>query len=421
MPFRVHRGERVAAGGHKTYRMLNTIVLVIPLLLVIVFIEWFISYRHDRQIYTGGNFAMNVTIGAMDQVFSLFYFTALYFTLDFTYTHFRFWDVSEAWYVWFIAYIVVDFLSYWYHRCSHRVNILWAGHVTHHSSEHFNFSNGFRTSFFQGIYRILFWSVLPLFGFTPLMLVLILKVSGLYDFLLHTEYIPKLGMLEKFLVTPSQHRVHHGRNDIYIDKNYGSTFNIWDKLFGTYQEETEKVEYGIKGAYTDNNPFMAVGYYFNYLWLSMKTQDTPWKKLRLLFIPPDQTPAPGRVAKRSFPAMPDLVTRRLRNYAYTNILLAVPAMIVLLLYKDFIPLWAFVLYAAIGISSVSVSAMVLNENISSIFYKVEMARLWISLFSVIILYAKYGQLYILAVAFLLMALLALFTTTRWIEARRWTS
>jgi sterol desaturase/sphingolipid hydroxylase (fatty acid hydroxylase superfamily) len=392
--------------------MLNTIVLIIPLLLLIVFIEWYISYRHDRKTYTGGNFAMNVTIGAMDQVFSLFYFTALYFTLDFVYGHFRFWDLSEAWYVWLIAYIVVDFLSYWYHRFSHRINILWAGHVTHHSSEHFNFSNGFRTSFLQGINRILFWSVLPLFGFSPVMLVVILKVSGLYDFLLHTEYIPKLGVLEKFLITPSQHRVHHGRNEIYIDKNYGSTFNIWDKMFGTFQEETEKVEYGITGPYKDNNPFMAVGYYFNYLWRAMKTQDTLWKKIRLLFIPPDQTPTPDLSVKRIWPVTPDLVTRRMRNYAYTQILLMVPAMIVMLLYKDFIPLWEFILYAAIGISSVSVSAMILNNNVSSIFHKMEMCRLWISLFSVIILFAKHEQLYLLGVVFLLMVSLVLFTTIK---------
>lgn len=392
--------------------MLNTIALIIPVLLAIVSLEWYITYRHDKKTYTVGNFAMNLSIGAMDQVFSLFYFAALYFTLEFVYQHFRLLETGNAWYVWIVAYIVVDFLSYWYHRFSHRINILWAGHVTHHSSEHFNFSNGFRTSFFQGINRIIFWSVLPLFGFSPLMLVIILKVSGLYDFLLHTEHVPKLGWLEKILVTPSQHRVHHGRNEIYIDKNYGSTLNIWDKMFGTFQEETEKVEYGITGGYKDNNPFMAIGYYFNYLWKAMKTQDSVWNKIRLLFIPPDETPTPDLSVKRLWPVAPDLITRRLKNYAYTQILLTVPALIVMLLFKDFIPTWEFVLYAAIGISSVSVSAMILNDNISSIFHKVEMARLWISLFCVIILFAKSEQFYLLGVAFLMMISLVLFTTIK---------
>lgn len=391
--------------------MLNTIVLIIPILLAIVSLEWYITYRHDKQTYTEGNFAMNVTIGAMDQVASLFYFAALYFALEFVYSHFRLWEVSNAWYMWLLAYVVVDFLSYWYHRFSHRVNILWAGHVTHHSSEHFNFSNGFRTSFFQGINRILFWSTLPVFGFSPLMLVIILKVSGLYDFLLHNEHVPKLGWLEKILVTPSQHRVHHGRNEIYIDKNYGSTFVIWDKLFGTFQEETEKVEYGIKGNYRDNNPFMAIGYYYNYMLLSMKTQHGVWRKLRVLFIAPDQTPAPDKNA-RTLWTEKEFITPRMKNYAYTQIAIAVPAMIVMLLYKDFIPFWDFVLYSAIGISSVSVSAMILNDNIGVRFHKVELYRLWISMFSVILLFAKREQLYILGVAFLLMISLTLFTTIK---------
>jgi alkylglycerol monooxygenase len=407
---RLHTGR--SAFSTKTNIMLNTIVLIIPLLLAIIFLEWYLSYTHDRKSYTDGNFAMNVTIGAMDQVASLFYFTALYFTLEFVYSHFRITELSERWYIWIIAYIVIDFLSYWYHRFSHRVNILWAGHVTHHSSEHFNFSNGFRTSFFQGINRIIFWSILPVFGFSPVMLVIILKVSGLYDFLLHTEHIPKLGWLEKFLITPSQHRVHHGRNEIYIDKNYGSTFNIWDKMFGTFQEETEKVEYGIKGPYKDNNPFMAIGYYFNYMWQAMKTQDTLWQKLRILFLSPDRTPKPGSLVKRIWPVDSDCVPRRVKNYAYCQIALFVPAMIVMLLYKDFIPMWEFILYATIGISSVSVSAMILNENISVMFHKVEMARLWISLFCVVFLFAKSEQFYLLGIIFLLIISLVLFTTIK---------
>ena len=392
--------------------MLNTIVLIIPLLFALVAFEWHLSYRHNKKSYTAGSLAMNITIGAMDQVASLFYFTTLYFTLEFVHSHFRFWDLSDRWYIWVIAYVVIDFLSYWYHRFSHRINILWAGHVTHHSSEHFNFSNGFRTSFFQGLYRIIFWSVLPLFGFSPFMLVVILKVSGLYDFLLHTEYIPKLGFPEKFLITPSQHRVHHGRNDIYIDKNYGSTFNIWDKMFGTFQEETEKVEYGIKGDYKDNNPFMAIAYYFDYIWHSMQTQSGLRNKMRILILPPDQTPKPARRAKRLWPLTTDLISQRMKYYAIVQIALIVPGMIVMLLCKDFLPTWEFVLYAASGISSVSASAMILNENISSIFHRVEIWRLWISLFSVIVLFAKREQFYMLGIVFLIMVSLVMFTTIK---------
>jgi sterol desaturase/sphingolipid hydroxylase (fatty acid hydroxylase superfamily) len=379
-------------------------------LLFVVFIEWYISYKNNKHIYTRGNFAMNLAIGAMDQVCSLIYFTALFFTLQFVYSNFRFATLEDHWYHWVIAYVLIDFLSYWYHRISHRVNIFWAGHVTHHSSEHFNFSNGFRTSFFQGINRIIFWSCLPLFGFSPVMLVIILKVSGLYDFLLHTQYIPKLGFLEKILVTPSQHRVHHGRNDIYIDKNYGSTFVIWDKLFGTFQEETEPVEYGIKGGYVDNNPFMAVGYYYHYLWHAIKTQKKLYDKIALLFLPPDRTPKPDvdyeiRRNKRA-----KVTSFRLEHYAWFQLASAVPGLIVMLAYKDFLPLWEVALYSITGITCISGAAMILNGNIRNGFYSFELFRLGVLFLCVLITSALKMKFYILPVAFFLLISLVVLVT-----------
>ncbi len=390
--------------------MLNTIVLIIPVLLCAVFIEWFISHKKENKRYTSGNFAMNLAIGAMDQVCSLIYFTALYFVLEFVYTHFRFVSLEEHWYHWITAYVLIDFLSYWYHRISHRVNIFWAGHVTHHSSEHFNFSNGFRTSFFQGINRIIFWSCLPLFGFTPLMLVIILKVSGLYDFLLHTQYIPKLGFLEKILVTPSQHRVHHGRNDIYIDKNYGSTFVIWDKLFGTFQEETETVEYGIKAPYVDNNPFMAVGYYYHYLWRAMKMKTGMFNKVSLLFLPPDKTPKPNTIRKIRRTKRINAVPFRLKQYAWFQLTCAASGIIAMLLFKDFLPAWEIVLYSIAGITSISVAAMILNVNLSARFYIFETARLGILFLCALIVFALKMKFYLLPVTFFLLISLVVLRT-----------
>ncbi|HTF04072.1 MAG TPA: sterol desaturase family protein [Bacteroidia bacterium] len=381
--------------------MLNTIVLVIPVLLLIVFAEWYIGYKNNRGTYTTGNFVMNLAIGAMDQVCSLIYFAALYVALEFVYSHFRLFTLHDHWYHWITAYVVVDFLSYWYHRFSHRINILWAGHVTHHSSEHFNLSNGFRTSFFQGINRIIFWSCLPLFGFSPLMLVIILKVSGLYDFLLHTQYIPKLGFLEKILITPSQHRVHHGRNDIYIDKNYGSTFVIWDKLFGTYQEETETVEYGIKGPYVDNNPFMAVGYYYRYLWHAMKMQKGLRGKINLLFLPPDRTPNPYRETQYTVREHIHHAPSQLRQYAWFQIGCAIPGMILMLLFKEYLSAWEIVICSAVGISSVAGGARILNGNIREQFSVFESVRLALALFVFVSILVIQLKMYTIPVAMFL--------------------
>lgn len=376
--------------------MLNTIILLIPVLLLISAVEWYLGTTSgapgEKRIYTAGNFTINLAIGAIDQVFSLVYFTALYFTLDLVYRNFRLFEIEDHWYHWVTAYVVVDFISYWYHRFSHRINILWAGHVTHHSSEHFNFSNGFRTSFFQGIHRILFWSVLPVFGFTPVMLVVILKVSGLYDFLLHTTLVPKLGFLEKILVTPSQHRVHHGRNDLYIDKNYGSTFVIWDKLFGTFQEETEMVEYGIKGAYIDNNPYHAVGYYYRYLWRAMKMTPGFAAKLNLLFLPPDRTPEPDMEVVK----LPQELSPALRRYAWFQVAWAATGLIVMLLFRDYLPVQELFFYSVIGVVAMSGAAMLLNGNYRET--RIEIGRLLLMLLLAIAVFLLTPKLYVLAVA-----------------------
>ncbi len=270
--------------------MLNITALFIPILLIAIGIEWFVTRKKNEPTYTIGNTMQNMSIGALDQIGSLFYFTALYFILDYSYQHFSLFHLSDSWIQWVLAFIVVDFLSYWYHRFSHRTHILWAGHITHHSSPHFNLSNGFRTSLFQGINRIIFWALLPIFGFSPWVLLVTLKVSGIYDFVQHTKWFPRIPWLERILITPSLHRVHHGKNDIYIDKNYGSVFSIWDKLFGTFQEETEPVEYGIKAEYRDSNPLIAVGFHYHYLWQHIQSASRIIDKFKMPFMPPEWIP-----------------------------------------------------------------------------------------------------------------------------------
>jgi hypothetical protein len=253
------------------------------------------------------------------------------------------------------------------------VNFLWAGHITHHSSEHLNFSNGFRTSLFQGVNRILFIGFIPVFGFSPLMLLITFKISGLYDFLLQTTYVRKLGILEKFMVTPSHHRVHHGRNDIYIDKNYSSTFIIWDKIFGTFQEETEPVEYGVKGNYVDNDPVNAVTYYYKYMLQVMKQRSGWREKLNVLVISPDRTKLEGMKEETCMIEEVSLLPY-FNSYAWFHAIAAVAGMIMLLLFINNIPATAFTLLAAAGVSSICAGAMVLNGRFGEKMINVEMTR-----------------------------------------------
>lgn len=279
------------------YAMPNYIALLIPVFLLLIALEWWLSVKYNHQRYKGSNTVINMGVGAIDQSAAILYMFGLFACLQFSQKHFQVFTMPNDWRQWVLAFLFVDLVGYWYHRCSHRINVLWAGHVTHHSSTYFNLSNGFRTSPFQGLFRIPFWMVLPVLGFDPLVLVITFKVVGLHDFFVHTSYIPKLGWLEYVIVTPSHHRVHHGKNDIYIDKNYGSALIIWDRMFGTYQEETEPVEYGLVSDYEDKNPVHAIFYHFKYLFSSI-LQIRGWgDKMRMLFMPPGWVPAGGLAMK----------------------------------------------------------------------------------------------------------------------------
>ncbi len=342
--------------------MLNTAALFIPVFLLIVLVEWYISYRKQDKRFVFKNTAMNVTIGAIDQLCSIFYFALLYIVLQYVYNHFRLIEISNLWYQWIFGYLAVDFISYWYHRCSHRINFLWAGHITHHSSEHFNLSNGFRTSPFQGLNRIIFWAALPVFGFSPVILVLILKISGIYDFLQHTQYVPRIRWLEKVFITPSIHRAHHGKNDIYIDKNYGSTFVIWDKLFGTFQEETEPVHFGIKSNYFDNNPINAIGSHYLYLWKTINSTTQVKDKLKVLLMPPEWKMNDQVIEINDRKVKKTISSSTFKNVFGLVLLFCSAGMITLLVYWDLLASWELILLSAIGIGTMVAATVYLNQN-----------------------------------------------------------
>jgi sterol desaturase/sphingolipid hydroxylase (fatty acid hydroxylase superfamily) len=153
-------------------------------------------------------------------------------------------DMNQ-WWAWPLAILLSDFAYYWYHRAGHEIRLFWAVHNVHHSSRFYNFSTSVRLSWFEGLLRWPFWVILPLAGFTTEITLIAYLVVRLYQVWLHNEYVGKLGILEYVLCTPSHHRVHHGRNEKYLDKNYGGITIVWDRLFGTFEEENEKVDYGL--------------------------------------------------------------------------------------------------------------------------------------------------------------------------------
>lgn len=227
-----------------------------PIVLAMIFAEILVSNWQNKNYYTAddslctvglltGNIAMAFTIKG----FALAFHFYLY--------QFRLIDLASlipAWVMWGMAFVLIDFVFYIYHRMSHRVRFLWAIHMSHHSSEEMNFAVSFRQAWFGPISKIPFFMVLPLLGLDPTIIAVAGVISTLWGIVGHTQIFGKLGPLEWIFNTPSHHRVHHGSNEQYIDKNYGNLFIIWDRIFGTFEAEKEPVKYGLVSNVNTFNP-----------------------------------------------------------------------------------------------------------------------------------------------------------------------
>ena len=155
------------------------------------------------------------------------------------------WEIPINIWATLLCFVLLDLIYYWEHVVEHKVRILWSYHSIHHSSPIYNYTTAMRVSFIDSLVTWIFYLPLVLFGFNPYMVLLCLFLVLTYQFWLHTELIGKLGWFEKVFMTPSQHRVHHGSDKIYLDKNFGAVFSIWDRMFGTFQEEKHRPNYGL--------------------------------------------------------------------------------------------------------------------------------------------------------------------------------
>lgn len=197
-----------------------------------------------------------------------------------------------AWYIWLICQVLDDFSYYWFHRQNHMVRFFWAAHIVHHSSENFNFGTGLRNGWFTLLYKPLFYMWLPAIGFHPEMVLVCLGIEALWQFQLHTQFVPKLGFLEKFLNTHTQHQVHHAKNLEYLDKNHGGYLNLFDKIFGTWKEYDEKIEieYGVVHAPESYNPFIIVTHEYKNIWRDIKNSKNLYEAFMYTFGEPGWSP-----------------------------------------------------------------------------------------------------------------------------------
>lgn len=187
-----------------------------------------------------------------------------------------------------VALLVIDFLYYWKHRAEHRINLLWAQHHVHHSSVEYNFSTSLRLPWLGSYVAWIFFVPAVLLGFHPLVVVGAYQVLLAYQYLVHTEMVQKVGFLEVFMNTPSHHRVHHGRNPLYLDKNYGGILIVWDKLFGTFEKESEPVDYGTVHLIETQNPFLINVKPWIELWRDLEKLPSWSARFRGLLKPPGE-------------------------------------------------------------------------------------------------------------------------------------
>ncbi|MGI5488855.1 sterol desaturase family protein [Microtetraspora malaysiensis] len=177
---------------------------------------------------------------------------------------------------WVALFFADDLAYYWFHRTHHTIRVFWASHVVHHSSQYYNLSTALRQSW-TPFTSMPFWLPLAFLGFSPWMILLQQAVSLVYQFFIHTERIDKLwGPVELVMNTPSHHRVHHGSNQRYLDKNYGGILIVWDRLFKTFEPEGERVRYGLTTNIDTFNPVRVATHEFAAIWRDVRTART-WK------------------------------------------------------------------------------------------------------------------------------------------------
>ncbi|HEA30843.1 MAG TPA: sterol desaturase family protein [Leeuwenhoekiella sp.] len=281
----------------------NPLIYGVPCFLGLILVELTYSKSHDdgKHLYEwkdlGSSFVMGLgsailsplakTISAI-LIFNVVYelFNPL---VDGVRMNIMGWDsFGYAWYFWLLCMLADDFSYYWFHRENHMIRFLWAAHIVHHSSDNFNLGTAIRNGWFTIFYKPLFYMWIPAMGFPVEMLVVCLGIEALWQFQLHSQYIPKMGFLERILNTHTMHQVHHARNIEYMDKNHGGILNVFDRVFGTWKELDEDIdiEYGVTKPPNSYNPYVILTHEYKDIWKDMKKSSNWYHKFMYAFGPP---------------------------------------------------------------------------------------------------------------------------------------
>ncbi|ARN76003.1 sterol desaturase family protein [Oceanicoccus sagamiensis] len=313
---------------------MDYVAYAIPFFLLAIAIELSWDRLKGTQYYRANDTVNSLSLGILSTTSKLVLINIAAMVYLWVQQHFSLsqWQSVSAWH-WVFAFVFYDLCYYLFHRISHERKIFWAAHVAHHQSEEYNLSTALRQTSMSFLLSWVFYIPCFLIGMPAELFVSVASINLIYQFWVHTRFIPELGPVEWVLVTPSNHRVHHARNAHYIDRNYGGVFIVWDRLFGTYQREDpeQAVDYGITRGLNSWNPLWAnVHVYWSMLqdsWTTALWADK-WRVWfgRTAYSPPDIDKGPLHLGQHYNPE----VTSGLRNYILAQFALAVVLAVVLI-------------------------------------------------------------------------------------------
>ena len=255
---------------------MDLIALAVPFFLLALVIELIVDRVRGTGYFRANDAINSLSAGTLSTTIGYFTKFLPVYISGFVFHQFALFDIDIALFdtsprglaLWVLAILAWDFCYYWAHRCGHEISVLWAAHAVHHQSEDYNLSTALRQTSTGFIFGWVFYLPLFLIGLPIEVIATANAIDLIYQFWVHTQHIDKLGWADRVFVTPSNHRVHHAQNEIYIDKNYGGILILWDRLFGTFQEELdeEPVVFGVRKPLASWNPFWANLQVYAYLW-----------------------------------------------------------------------------------------------------------------------------------------------------------
>ena len=254
---------------------MDLIAIAVPFFMLALVVELLVSWRKKSGYYRSNDAINSLSAGILSSTTDYFTRFLSLFAWGFALRNFSLIDMRPEWFdfspsgllLWLVAVLAWDFFYYWQHRFSHEISVLWAAHAVHHQSEDYNLSTALRQTSTSFLFSWVFYLPLFLIGFPLEVLITANAISLIYQFWVHTQLVRRLGIVDRIMVTPSNHRVHHAQNERYIDKNYGGILILWDRFFGTFEDESEDepVVFGVRKPLANLNPFWANFQVYDYL------------------------------------------------------------------------------------------------------------------------------------------------------------